>query len=159
MTKVKLYTGTQHNQSINLWGEVVSFDTDGIAEVSEEIAKKAATGIPADYSLEPARRRTPKVSSYSFEKSGDGVGKRAASVVEKEHSARLEAQKKAEEVKDNFDSVTAEEPKADKGKKKSKKKSAKKSESKTETTAGTPPNDENPKDSNSEEGKSGDIWK
>jgi len=147
MKKVKLYTGTQFNQSINLWGEVVTFDVEGVAEVSEEIAKKAAVGIPDDYSLEPTKRRTAKVSSYSFEHSGDGVGKRAASVVEREHKDKLAKQKKAE---------TAAEEKV-KTEKKAKKKSPKKS--KDEEATDTPPEDETPKESDSEDGKSGDIWK
>lgn len=159
MSKVKLYTGTQYKQSINLWGEVVTFDAEGVAEVSEETAKKAASGIPADYSLEPAKRKTPRVSSYSFEKSGDSVGRRAASVVEREHKARLKAQEKSEEVQSNFDSAPPKEHKAEKPNKKSKKKSSKKSESKAEEKTETLSGDEDQKDSDSGEGKSGDIWK
>ena len=136
MKKVKLYTGTQRNQSINLWGELAIFDSEGVAEVTEEIAKKAASGIPADYSLEPTNRRTASVKNYTHVTDTNGVGKRAASVVEREHKAQLEAQKK-------------EEAKAAKSDKKSKKKSSK----------SNPPNDGNPKDSDSEDGKSGDIWK
>ena len=46
---VTLYTGTQSGKTINFWGETVTFCKDGTAEVSEEIAKKAAKAVPHDY--------------------------------------------------------------------------------------------------------------
>lgn len=151
MKKVKLYTGTQHKKTINLWGEEITFDNEGVAEVTEEIANKAAKSIPHDYSLEPTRKKTPAVSSYSYEKSGDGVGKRAASVVEKDHKVKVAKQKKDEKEAEKAAENEREKEAEKKDKKADKKKAVKKSKEPES------PSEDNKE--NSEEKPAGNIWK
>jgi len=156
--KVKIYTGTQHNKTVNMWGETATFNSDGEAEVSEAIAIKAAKSVPADYSLTKTGKRIGATSSFSHQKSGDGVGKRAASVVERELKAKLKAQKEAD-ANPKTEEPEEEVPTVKKTTKKTKKKTAKKTVPEDETEA--PPSDQNPQDEGSQgEGeKPNDIWK
>lgn len=152
MEKIKLYTGTHHNHTVQMWGEMVTFDSEGVAEASEDIAKKAALGVPQDYSLTPTRRTVPKISASSTTNvlDANGVGKIATSVVEKRQKEKLIAQEKA---------LAKEELEKDTTIEKTNKKVKKKSSSTAKAEETIPSSDQNPKEDESEGKKPKDIWK
>ncbi len=81
---VTLYTGTQYGQTINLWGETVTFSKEGQAEVSQKTAVKASNSVPDDYSLNSTPNRVVTPTRFERQPSGDGIGVKAASVAKKE---------------------------------------------------------------------------
>lgn len=101
MSQVTLYTQCHQNTKVKIRGKIVEFDSDGEATCDEEIAEWAAKNIPREYGLGSKPKAIIKGTVFSNEPSGDGVGKRAASVVE--------AEQKVKATQDLKEEITSEE--------------------------------------------------
>ena len=126
---MKLYTHSLKGQTVNMRGTDVSFDKDGVAETTTELAELMASAIPGDYALAKDGVKVSKKEQFEREPAVQGKGVRAASVVLKEHLALV---KSIEGEEEDDEEVTA---KPTVKKTRAKRRSKKSATVKTEATA------------------------